>query len=87
MNKTTTVPANHRSLSEIAAQIKRDFRPMYFGAKPYVDAMATLDKMTDNYFQDSAKSIVAYFLGNAGSWRGDVARCVKKELNDMLKGK
>jgi hypothetical protein len=47
--------------------------------------MSTLDSIDDDYFLDSGRSIVAYFLGNAGTWRGEVARRVKKELNKMLK--
>ena len=29
---------------------------------------------------DSGRSIVRYFLGNAGAWRGDVAKAIKAEL-------
>ena len=29
---------------------------------------------------DSGRSIVRYFLGNAGTWRGDVAKAIKAEL-------
>jgi hypothetical protein len=47
--------------------------------------MYSLDKITDNYGCDSAKSIIAYFLCNASSWRGDVAKRVKAELNKMIK--
>jgi hypothetical protein len=28
---------------------------------------------------------VAYFLANAGTWRGEVAKAVKKELNAQIK--
>jgi len=76
-----------RSLSTIAIEIHRDWKKMYFGAVPYVDAMSTLDKITDNYIMDSGRSIVAYFLANATTWRGEKAREIKKELNDMLKDK
>ena len=74
-----------RNLSEIAREIKKDWTTVYFGAVPYLDAMSTLETVNDNYGMDSGKSIVAYFLANAGTWRGDVARRVKKELNIMLK--
>ena len=76
-----------RPLYEIANEIRKDWRNVYFGAKPYLDAMSSLDKITDMYIFDTAKTIIAYFLGNAGTWRGEVAKRVKKELNDMLKGK
>jgi hypothetical protein len=74
-----------RKLSEIALEIKKDWKKVYFGAVPYLDAMGTLNSITDTYGMDNGKSIVAYFLCNAGTWRGEVARNIKKELNKMLK--
>jgi len=44
-----------------------------------------LDKITDNYIEDSGVSVVLYFLSNATTWRGDDARRIKKELNDLVK--
>ena len=75
----------NRPLYEIAAEIRRDWKKVYFGAVPYLDAMQTLNSITDNYYQDSGKSIVLYFLCNAGTWRGDTARRVKAELKAMSK--
>lgn len=75
-----------RHLYEIAKEIRNDWgSKIYFGAKPYLGAMLTLDKITDRYMCDDAKTIVRYFLANACSWKGDVARRVKKELNAMIK--
>ena len=74
-----------RSLREIARDIRRDWRPVNYAAKPYLDAMGSLGSITDNYDQDSGASIVAYFLSNATSWRGDVAKQIKAELKAMLK--
>lgn len=74
-----------RPLYKIAAEIKSDWKKVYFGAVPYLEAMFSLDKITDNYGADSGVSVVSYFLANAQGWKGDVARRVKKELNDMLK--
>jgi hypothetical protein len=74
-----------RNLSEIASEIRSNWSNVYFGAVPYLDAMSTLDSIEDDYILDSGRSIVAYFLANAGTWRGEVARRVKKELNKMLK--
>jgi hypothetical protein len=75
---------NHRSLSEIAREIKRTWPKPYFGAVPYIDAMRRLDRITDMYMLDSAKSIVLYFLANAGTWRGDNARRIKAELKQIV---
>lgn len=74
-----------RALSEIAREISADWKKPYFGAVPYLQAMHYLRKITETYEFDDARSIVAYFLSNAATWRGPVARRVKKELKDMLK--
>ena len=74
-----------RSLGTIASEISNDWENTYFGALPYLNAMYSLDSIEDNYGLDSGKSIVAYFLANAQTWRGEVARRVKKELKEMLK--
>ena len=75
---------DYRLLSEIAAEIKADWTRPYFGAIPYLDAMATLHRMTDKYGMDDADDIVRYFLSNATTWKGDTARRVKAELRSML---
>ena len=74
-----------RTLSEIANEIRKDWSKVYFGAVPYLDAMSQLNSINDNFYLDSGRSIVLYFLANAQTWRGEVARRVKKELNGMLK--
>lgn len=74
----------HRPLHIIAREITADWRKPYFGAVPYLDAMRTLNSIRGEYYNDSAQSIVAYFLANAGTWRGDNARRIKAELKAML---
>lgn len=80
---------NVRPLYEIAAEIRKDWsaqgKGIYFGAKPYLSAMGTLNSIDEPYGQDSGKSIVLYFLSNAMTWKGEVARRVKAELNKMAK--
>jgi hypothetical protein len=44
-----------------------------------------MDQVTEAYGMDTGKSVVLYFLANATTWRGDVARRIKKELNDIAK--
>jgi hypothetical protein len=77
----------NRPLSTIANEVRRDWKKVYFGAVPYLDAMSTLNAISDNYYSDSGRSIVAYFLANAMTWKGDKAREIKKELNAMLKAR
>lgn len=72
-----------RSLHVIASEIKKDWNKVYFGAKPYLYAMSTLNSVNDNYMFDSGKSIVLYFLANANTWKGDKAREIKKELKTL----
>jgi hypothetical protein len=76
-----------RSLAEIAADIRRNWPKPYFGAVPYLDAMATMHSIDDDYGADSGRSIVAYGLSNMTTFKGPEARRIKVELNAMLKNK
>jgi hypothetical protein len=81
---TVATKTEVRELHVIARDIKKDWgSKMYFGAKPYVQAMECLRSINDNYGQDSAKSVVLYFLANAGTWRGEVAKAIKIELKKL----
>lgn len=88
---TTKVKTPARSLNTIANEIYENWNVKNSGTKlspyaePYLDAMSCLKNINDNYGCDSGRSIVAYFLSNATSWKGDKAREIKKELNKMLK--
>ena len=73
-----------RPLYAIANEIMKDWQDIYFGAVPYLRAMRSLSTIDDKYGENSARSIVNYFLANAQTWRGDTARQIKKELNAML---
>lgn len=77
--------AEARPLNIIAREIRADWTKPYFGAVPYLDAMATLHSINDNYYDDTAHSIVIYFLSNATTWRGETARRVKAELKALSK--
>jgi hypothetical protein len=77
-----------RSLSTIAGEIMgspwyRSNASIY--ARDYIQAMQLLNKITDQYFADSAESVVRYALSNLSTWRGDQARAIKAELKDLLK--
>jgi hypothetical protein len=74
-----------RPIYEIAEEIRKDWRPVWYGAVPYLDAMRSLDNVRDPFGADSGESIVLYFLSNAQTWRGETARRVKKELKAMIK--
>lgn len=74
-----------RPLHVIAREISTDWKKPYFGAVPYLDAMRQLNSIHGEFYNDSAKSVVAYFLANANTWRGETARRVKAELKALLK--
>lgn len=69
-----------RPLNAIAEEIIRDWKKPYFAAVPYMQAMRTLVTINDAYGADSARGIVLYFLSNAQTWRGEVAKRIKAEL-------
>jgi hypothetical protein len=74
-----------RPLSSIASEIRSDWKKVNFAAVPYLDAMSQMGSIHEPFFYDSGSSVVAYFLSNARTWKGDTARKVKAELNEMLK--
>ncbi|MCM1438770.1 MAG: hypothetical protein NC131_06115 [Roseburia sp.] len=71
-----------RNLSEIAKDIQKNWKNVYFGAKPYLEAMASIHSPEPNarYMFETAKDMVTYFLANATYWRGETARTIKNEL-------
>lgn len=81
-NTNQTLP---RSLHAIAKDVRADWPEPYFGAVPYLQAMLMLNQITDYFHEDSARDVVVYFLSNATTWRGPVARKIKAELKALLK--
>lgn len=81
-NKQTEV----RDLSDIAANIEAAWPKVNYTARPYLDAMYSLKSIHDNYYQDSASSIVRYFLANASAFKGEAAKSLKAELKQLIKG-
>jgi hypothetical protein len=74
-----------RPICEIAREIRKVWKNVYFGAVPYLDAMQSLGDISESYGFDSGESVVLYFLANAQTWRGPDARRIKAELNAILK--
>jgi hypothetical protein len=73
------------TINNIAALILADWKNVYFGAKPYLQAMFCVSKLSDTYGCEDGETQVRYFLGNAQTWRGDRAKLIKAELNRRLK--
>ena len=72
-----------RSLSTIAREIEGSWPKVNYAARPYLDAMKELESIDDMFYMDTAKSVVLYFLANAGSFRGEDARRLKAELRSL----
>ena len=74
-----------RSIAVISAEIRSDWKDVTPEAKPYLEAMACIDRLTDIYGFGSGRMIVTYFLSHARKWKSDRAKRIKTELRDMLK--
>jgi len=75
----------NRKISEIAIEIKNDWGTKVSPyAKPYLNEMLRMYNITDNVGNDDGKSIVLYFLSNAGSYRGETAKRIKVELKKIV---
>ena len=78
-----------RQINHIAGEIAMDWcvdgvSKVNYAAQPYLDAMFSLTSVDDDYGYDSGRSVVLYFLSNAGTYRGETARKLKAELKAML---
>ena len=80
-SKGDTMP---RQINHIAGEIEADWVKVNYAARPYLDAMFRLQSIDDAYGYDTGRSVVAYFLSNASSYRGETARKLKAELKAML---
>jgi hypothetical protein len=77
-----------RPIYEIAREIRADWgEKVNYAARPYLQAMLHIHEIGENYGLDSARSVVLYFLSNAATWRGPVAKRVKAELKAALAAK
>jgi hypothetical protein len=73
-----------QTISTIAREISREWKNVNYAAKPYLEAMRSLDSVNDSYYQDNAKSVVSYFLANASGYRGDAAKTHKAALKAIV---
>lgn len=72
------------TISQLAKLIIKDWGVVNYAAKPYLMAMNELTDINSAYGLDTGASIVRYFLSNASSYRGPIARAVKIELRRRL---
>lgn len=79
---------SERPLLDIVREIRETWvnktgPSVYFGAVPYLEAMENIAGLGNDhhpFYEDSAKSIVVYFLSNASTYRGEAAKRIKAEL-------
>lgn len=83
-NSTETQKSLPENIGQIAVMMQQDWKKVYFGAVPYLQAMRSINSIHDNYFEDSEKMIVNYFLANATTWKGETARQVKAKLKLLV---
>jgi hypothetical protein len=75
-----------RPIYAIADEISAEWKKVYFGAVPYLEALHSLKDGSDRYGRDSAETVVVYFLSNAAQFRGPKARELKAELRSHFPG-
>lgn len=71
-----------RNLSDIAKDIRSNWKNISYWAEPYLQAMEQIHSPEPDapYIFEDAQTVVMYFLANAQCWRGETARTIKKEL-------
>lgn len=79
------IDSNYRPLCNIAQDIIEDWDNINEYAKPYINAMLSLEPNEENYGQDSAASIISYFLANSTSYITSKSDKYKDELRNLLK--
>jgi hypothetical protein len=80
MDNSTTA----RPIRTIAREIQQEWgSKVNYAAKPYLQAMFSLDSIDDSYGYDNAKSTILYFLSTASSFRGEKAKALKAELKKI----
>lgn len=77
-----------RLIKEIANEILKEWKnPSEYArmyAWPYLKAMTTLNTVKDKYYLEDGDEIILRFLTNAGSFKGEAARRLKKELKSLV---
>jgi len=72
-------------LRDLALEIQKDWKNPNYAAKPYINAISSMGSVNEMYFLDRGQTVVAYFLSNAGAWRGPIAKAIKNELRKRIK--
>lgn len=85
-----------RTLGDICREIQADWKPrIHPWALPYFAAMCEMGHVSadrisitrEKYLHDDLREVVLRFLVNSSTWRGEVARKIKKELKSLAEYK
>ena len=69
------IEQQYRPVHEIAEEIGRSWKNVYYGAMEYLQLVQR---------PDAADINIRYFLSSSGRWKGETARRLKQELRDVL---
>lgn len=75
-----------RALNEIAAEIEFEWDGIPPRAAEIVDALGTVERVTDRIYGEPAGALVRELLSLAKGWTGDRATEIKKELTRKANG-
>lgn len=74
------------TLSQISDLISNSWNNMPEKAYCYVEAMSQIESLEDKYGDyETGLEIVSYFLTNAKTWQGNIAKNVKQHLNNLIR--
>ena len=85
LKNTQKEKQRHKPLSQYAAEILGDWSNPPDHVRERLVALKSVDQITGYYGLDPVKTIVLYLLADMRGWRGDTAKRIKKELNDICK--
>jgi hypothetical protein len=82
-----------RPVNKIAAEIDNALRDLQRNTRqswisplrPYVNAMLEMNSFDDWYGIDRGVDVGLRFLSNAAPWRGEQARRIKSEIQQLIK--
>lgn len=92
MSETTTARSVNatgpRPIKDIVADIFTEWgakvQTVGYAAKPYLDALATVETAEEMYGADKAEHLLRYLLSNLTQFKGQRARELKEELRSHL---
>lgn len=82
MENTMEIP---NQISAIAKMIKQDWKTPHPWAASSLDFMLSIEDISEIYLDDTAVTIVQFFLDNADTWQSPTAWAVKGKLTQLIR--